>query len=283
MKALGTGLRARRPIARLIAKLAAVLVWALPRARLSARSAGLATRLPTFAVDAEILTRSRTGRAVMGAGLPALVRADKETLTLMTTRPVEPSLMTLATGTTTTMAALELMPARRSAFKLLNVRFVKAGVYLSVAALQHKCDFHCAGTCCAWNPAEGLARVSAGQRFLARLLAQERLWILVTRNHLHVLTTGDDFLNLHWTRLRARLVTHARALVSQLTHRFPTYLEALELLVLGVVGMAGSGANVATVQTEEARLLAAALRSFVEVVATTRWHLSIRVILTAQG
>lgn len=103
---VGTGFDAWRTIAWLIAKLTTALVRAPPSAGLNARSTGLSTWLHTLAVDAAILTWSPTGGAITSARLLALVRANQETLTVVKTWEMEPSLITLAAVTTTGMATL---------------------------------------------------------------------------------------------------------------------------------------------------------------------------------
>lgn len=102
-KDLGTGLGAWRTIAWLMAKLSATLVGALPSALLKAWNAELSTWLHTFAVDAAIFTWSLAWGAIASARLPALVRANQETLTLVRAWYMEPSLITLSTGALTSM------------------------------------------------------------------------------------------------------------------------------------------------------------------------------------
>lgn len=103
---LGTRLGAWRTIAWLMAKLTAALVRALRSARLNARDTGLSAWPHTLAVDAAVLAWSRTGGAITSARLPALVRANQETLTVVKTSVMEPPLITLATVTVTGMATL---------------------------------------------------------------------------------------------------------------------------------------------------------------------------------
>lgn len=83
IQGLVTGLGAWRTIAWLMAELIAALVRALPSAGLNTWSTGLSTWLLTIAVDTAILTWSLTRGAITSARLPALVRANQETLTLV--------------------------------------------------------------------------------------------------------------------------------------------------------------------------------------------------------
>lgn len=135
IQGLGTGFSARWTIARLMAKLTAALMGTLPSAGLNARSTGLSTWLHTLAVHAAIFTWSLTGGAITSARLLALVRANQKTLTLVRTWAVEPSLITLATGTGTGMATFKLFLTRGCTCRLLRVNFVKACILLAVAAL----------------------------------------------------------------------------------------------------------------------------------------------------
>lgn len=101
---LDTGLGTWRTIARLMAKLTAALVRALPSAGLNTRNTGLSTWLHTLTVDAAIFAWCLTGGAIASARLLALVRANQETLTLVKTWTMESSLITLATRATAHMA-----------------------------------------------------------------------------------------------------------------------------------------------------------------------------------
>lgn len=104
IQGLGTRLGAWQTIAWLMTKLTAALVRALPGTGLIAWNTGLSTWLHTLAVYTAILTRSLTRGAITSARLLALVGANQETLTLVKTWAMEPSLITLATGTLTGMA-----------------------------------------------------------------------------------------------------------------------------------------------------------------------------------
>lgn len=102
-KLLAAGLGAGRTITWLMAKLGAALMGALPSARLITGCAGLAAPQHAFAVCAAVLTWLLAWRAVAIARLPALVRADQETVTLVRTAHMKPTLVTPATCALTCM------------------------------------------------------------------------------------------------------------------------------------------------------------------------------------
>lgn len=106
---LAAGFGARRTIAWLVAQLATALVGALPSTGLTAWDTGLSTWLHALAVAAAILTWPLTRGAVTGAGLPARVGANQETLTLVITWHMEASLITHVTVPRTNMAAFQHM------------------------------------------------------------------------------------------------------------------------------------------------------------------------------
>lgn len=101
---LVTGLGAWWTITGFMAKLIAALVPALPGTGLLTRSTSLSTELHAFTVNAAVLTRSPTGRAITSTRLFALVSANQEALTFVKTGGVEASLITLSTATLAGMA-----------------------------------------------------------------------------------------------------------------------------------------------------------------------------------
>lgn len=76
VQGFGTGLGAWWTVTRLMAKLAAALMRALPGTRLYAGGTGLAAWLHTDTMDAAILTAHLTGWASTCTGLPTLMGAD---------------------------------------------------------------------------------------------------------------------------------------------------------------------------------------------------------------
>lgn len=142
VQGLGTGLGARWAIARLVAKFTASLMRTLPGAGLNTWSTGLPTWPHTLTVDAAVLARSLTGGAVTSARLPALVRANQETFTLVQTWEMEASLITLSTVTAAGMATFQLMLTWALTLRLFYLCSVKAGIFLAVAAPQPQGDLH---------------------------------------------------------------------------------------------------------------------------------------------
>lgn len=123
--------------------------------------------------------------------------------------------------------------------------------------------------------------MAALKQLLAGLLAQERLRVLVARDHLGVPAARYDLLNLH-RALRALFEAQERALVSQIARDLLAVLATEVLLVLGVAGVAQPRADVATIQTELAALGAASLGRQLEVLGARRFHAPVWVVLAAQ-
>lgn len=121
------------------------------------------------------------------------------------------------------------------------------------------------------------------QQLLTRFLACKFIWVLVARNHLHVLTLGYHLLKHHLALFWAFSVAQDWTLVSQTTEDLLALLGTLVFLVLGVVRVANTCANMAASQTEFARLSAAPLGGLVELFSTGDADLAIWMILTAQG
>lgn len=219
-------------VAGLRAESGALVVLAVPDTGLHTGAAQLPTLLLALAVDTAVLTGPLAGWTLTNAWLLALVRADEQTLAGLLTAFMKSSFKTAVAG------ARARMPAGQDGVTLGGAlhRQAKHEVFhiatlhlLAMPTLEFLGDLFCTYSHTLLTT-QTTALVPTFQEFVAWFLAAEICLRHRTRDHLFMVTAGNDLGYFHLTRLTL-FKAFTRTPVPIWANNFLAWLPALELLV----------------------------------------------------